>query len=41
METLVSWRMTDFFVTMQVLYGHGMFGREDGLYGAVSFAYQG
>lgn len=25
----------------QVLYGHGMFGREDGLYGAVSFAYQG
>jgi len=26
---------------MEVLYGHGMIGREDGLYGAVSFAYQG
>ncbi|KAF9649863.1 hypothetical protein BDM02DRAFT_3094049 [Thelephora ganbajun] len=26
---------------MEVLHGHGMFGREDGLYGAVSFAYQG
>jgi hypothetical protein len=25
----------------QVLHGHGMLGREDGLYGAVSFAYQG
>ncbi|KAF8071717.1 hypothetical protein FPV67DRAFT_1482419 [Lyophyllum atratum] len=26
---------------MEVLHGHGMLGREDGLYGAVSFAYQG
>jgi len=26
---------------MEVLQGHGMLGREDGLYGAVSFAYQG
>jgi len=26
---------------MEVLYGHGLLGREDGLYGAVSFAYQG
>lgn len=26
---------------LQVLHGHGMLGREDGLYGAVSFAYQG
>lgn len=26
---------------MEVLYGTGMLGREDGLYGAVSFAYQG
>jgi len=26
---------------MEVLYGYGMLGREDGLYGAVSFAYQG
>jgi len=26
---------------MEVLYGTGMTGREDGLYGAVSFAYQG
>ncbi|QRW04058.1 F-box-like protein [Ceratobasidium sp. AG-Ba] len=26
---------------MEVLYGTGMMGREDGLYGAVSFAYQG
>ncbi|KAF9525690.1 hypothetical protein CPB83DRAFT_859189 [Crepidotus variabilis] len=26
---------------MEILHGHGMFGREDGLYGAVSFAYQG
>lgn len=26
---------------VKVLHGHGMFGREDGLYGAVSFAYQG
>lgn len=25
----------------QVLHGYGMLGREDGLYGAVSFAYQG
>ena len=25
----------------QVLHGHGLLGREDGLYGAVSFAYQG
>jgi hypothetical protein len=25
----------------QILHGHGMLGREDGLYGAVSFAYQG
>jgi hypothetical protein len=25
----------------QVLHGHGMMGHEDGLYGAVSFAYQG
>jgi hypothetical protein len=25
----------------KVLHGRGMFGREDGLYGAVSFAYQG
>jgi len=26
---------------MEVLHGYGMLGREDGLYGAVSFAYQG
>ncbi|KAF7316887.1 hypothetical protein HMN09_00422600 [Mycena chlorophos] len=26
---------------MEILYGHGMLGHEDGLYGAVSFAYQG
>jgi len=26
---------------MEILHGHGMLGREDGLYGAVSFAYQG
>ncbi|KAJ7773206.1 hypothetical protein B0H16DRAFT_1660327 [Mycena metata] len=26
---------------MEILYGHGMMGHEDGLYGAVSFAYQG
>jgi hypothetical protein len=26
---------------MEVLHGHGMMGHEDGLYGAVSFAYQG
>ncbi|TFY79211.1 hypothetical protein EWM64_g4799 [Hericium alpestre] len=26
---------------MEVLHGHGLLGREDGLYGAVSFAYQG
>lgn len=26
---------------LQVLHGYGMLGREDGLYGAVSFAYQG
>ncbi|KAJ6619689.1 hypothetical protein B0H10DRAFT_2163778 [Mycena sp. CBHHK59/15] len=26
---------------MEVLYGRGLLGREDGLYGAVSFAYQG
>ncbi|KAF8273269.1 hypothetical protein EI94DRAFT_1676809 [Lactarius quietus] len=26
---------------MEVLHGHGLIGREDGLYGAVSFAYQG
>jgi len=26
---------------MEVLHGHGMLGRESGLYGAVSFAYQG
>ncbi|KIK63140.1 hypothetical protein GYMLUDRAFT_41461 [Collybiopsis luxurians FD-317 M1] len=26
---------------MEILYGRGMLGREDGLYGAVSFAYQG
>lgn len=26
---------------VQVLHGHGLLGREDGLYGAVSFAYQG
>jgi len=26
---------------MEILHGRGMFGREDGLYGAVSFAYQG
>ncbi|EIN04809.1 hypothetical protein PUNSTDRAFT_107629 [Punctularia strigosozonata HHB-11173 SS5] len=26
---------------MEVLHGHGMLGREDGLYGAVAFAYQG
>ncbi|KAI0049795.1 hypothetical protein FA95DRAFT_1556504 [Auriscalpium vulgare] len=26
---------------MEVLHGHGMLGRDDGLYGAVSFAYQG
>ncbi|TFY61313.1 hypothetical protein EVG20_g7101 [Dentipellis fragilis] len=26
---------------MEVLHGHGLVGREDGLYGAVSFAYQG
>ena len=25
----------------KVLHGNGMLGREDGLYGAVSFAYQG
>lgn len=29
------------FFAVQVLHGHGMLGREDGLYGAVSFAYQG
>jgi len=29
------------FPSPQVLHGHGMLGREDGLYGAVSFAYQG
>jgi hypothetical protein len=34
---------TDGFLTLlpQILHGHGMLGREDGLYGAVSFAYQG
>ncbi|KDQ57178.1 hypothetical protein JAAARDRAFT_194348 [Jaapia argillacea MUCL 33604] len=26
---------------MEILHGHGLLGREDGLYGAVSFAYQG
>ncbi|KAK0235855.1 hypothetical protein EDD85DRAFT_838338 [Armillaria nabsnona] len=26
---------------MEILHGYGMLGREDGLYGAVSFAYQG
>jgi len=29
------------FFSNKVLHGRGMFGREDGLYGAVSFAYQG
>jgi hypothetical protein len=29
------------FFFNKVLHGRGMFGREDGLYGAVSFAYQG
>jgi len=33
--------ISDNFPLPQVLHGHGMLGREDGLYGAVSFAYQG
>ena len=33
--------LTYFCSYLQILHGHGMLGREDGLYGAVSFAYQG
>lgn len=36
---LVMRRLTN--PDVQVLHGHGLLGREDGLYGAVSFAYQG
>jgi hypothetical protein len=35
-----AWKETE-TAHPQVLHGHGLLGREDGLYGAVSFAYQG
>ena len=31
----------DVAVSTQILHGDGLLGRESGLYGAVSFAYQG
>ena len=31
----------DVAVSIQILHGDGLLGRESGLYGAVSFAYQG